>query len=232
MSSLPGEWASDLRHGHGVYYYVNNDTYTGEWLAHQRHGQGTYVYAETGSKYVGTWVNGQQEGAAQLIHLNHRYQGKFVNKHPFGPGKYVFDIGCEQHGEYRLTDVERGEEEEEEETLATVTPKWRATKITELALWTPTLPEELPPTEGPGSEEAPAVEGAAVEGGEESVEEVQPLMDVSEGEMDFLRPGEEEGDVFGQESRENGPEELHYDTIDQENINFEEDETRQFDPLE
>ncbi|XP_019601241.2 radial spoke head 1 homolog isoform X3 [Rhinolophus sinicus] len=232
-SRYEGEWASDLRHGHGVYYYVNNDTYTGEWLAHQsRHGQGTYVYAETGSKYVGTWVNGQQEGAAQLIHLNHRYQGKFVNKHPFGPGKYVFDIGCEQHGEYRLTDVERGEEEEEEETLVTVTPKWRATKITELALWTPTLPEELPPTEGPGSEEAPAVEGAAVEGGEESVEEVQPLMDVSEGEMDFLRPGEEEGDVFGQESRENVPEELHYDTIDQENINFEEDETRQFDPLE
>lgn len=45
-----------------------------------RHGQGTYVYAETGSKYVGTWVNGQQEGAAELIHLNHRYQGKFVNK--------------------------------------------------------------------------------------------------------------------------------------------------------
>lgn len=32
----PGEWADDLRHGHGVYYYVNNDTYTGEWFAHQR----------------------------------------------------------------------------------------------------------------------------------------------------------------------------------------------------
>lgn len=45
-----------------------------------RHGQGTYFYAETGSKYVGTWVNGQQEGAAELIHLNHRYQGKFLNK--------------------------------------------------------------------------------------------------------------------------------------------------------
>lgn len=45
-----------------------------------RHGQGTYYYAETGSKYVGTWVNGQQEGAAELVHLNHRYQGKFMNK--------------------------------------------------------------------------------------------------------------------------------------------------------
>lgn len=45
-----------------------------------RNGQGTYVYAETGSKYVGTWVNGQQEGAAELIHLNHRFQGRFFNK--------------------------------------------------------------------------------------------------------------------------------------------------------
>ncbi|XP_070322920.1 radial spoke head 1 homolog isoform X3 [Odocoileus virginianus] len=107
-SRYEGEWADDLRHGHGVYYYVNNDTYTGEWFAHQRHGQGTYFYAETGSKYVGAWVNGQQEGAAELIHLNHRYQGKFLNKNPVGPGKYVFDIGCEQHGEYRLTDVVTG----------------------------------------------------------------------------------------------------------------------------
>ena len=45
-----------------------------------RHGQGPYFYAETGSKYVGAWVTGQQEGAAELIHLNHRYQGKFLNK--------------------------------------------------------------------------------------------------------------------------------------------------------
>lgn len=33
-----GEWADDQRHGQGVYYYVNNDTYTGEWFAHQRFG--------------------------------------------------------------------------------------------------------------------------------------------------------------------------------------------------
>jgi hypothetical protein len=36
--SLPGEWAYDQRHGHGTYYYINNDTYTGDWLAHQRYG--------------------------------------------------------------------------------------------------------------------------------------------------------------------------------------------------
>ncbi|XP_036898924.1 radial spoke head 1 homolog [Sturnira hondurensis] len=224
-SKYEGEWVDDLRHGHGIYYYVNNDTYTGEWFAHQRHGQGTYIYAETGSKYVGTWVNGQQEGAAELIHLNHRYQGKFLSKNPVGPGKYVFDIGCEQHGEYQLTDTERGEEEEEEETLVTAVPRWKATKITELALWTPTLTEEQPPVDVPGQEEAPGIEG-----GEEPVEEAQPLTDGSDGENEFLRASEEDPDAFREEGSEYGREDFRYDNIEQGNASFEEDESRQSDP--
>ncbi|XP_054432221.1 radial spoke head 1 homolog isoform X1 [Pteronotus mesoamericanus] len=221
-SRYEGEWVDDLRQGHGVYYYVNNDTYTGDWFAHQRHGQGTYVYAETGSKYVGTWVNGQQEGAAELIHLNHRYQGKFLNKNPVGPGKYVFDIGCEQHGEYQLTDVERGEEEEEEEALVTVVPKWKATKITELALWTPTLAEEQPPMDVPGQEEAPGPDG-----GGEPAEEAQ---DASDGEAELTRPGEEDPDAFREEGSEYSRDEFRYDTLEQGNVSFEEDDIRQSDP--
>ncbi|XP_021500833.1 radial spoke head 1 homolog [Meriones unguiculatus] len=214
-SRYEGEWADDQRHGHGVYYYVNNDTYTGEWFAHQRHGQGTYLYAETGSKYVGSWVNGQQEGAAELIHLNHRYQGKFINKNPVGPGKYIFDIGCEQHGEYRLTDVERGEEEEEEETLVTIIPKWKALKITELALWTPTLSEEQPPAEGPGQEEVPGATGTG-----EPPDDAQGIGEGFEGDME-MRAGEEDLDTFMQESRENS-----YD-MDQGNVNFDEEQLDQ-----
>ncbi|XP_070263241.1 radial spoke head 1 homolog isoform X1 [Myotis yumanensis] len=224
-SRYEGEWVDDLRQGHGVYYYVNNDTYTGEWFAHQRHGQGTYFYAETGSKYVGTWVNGQQEGAAEIIHLNHRYQGKFSNKNPMGPGKYVFDIGCEQHGEYRVTDAERVEEEEEEESVITTLPKWKAIKITELALWTPTLAEEPPPVDVPGQEETPAAEARGEPG-----EEAQPLADLSDGEADFMRPGEEDADTFREEG-EYGREEFRFDNIDQQgNVGFEEDDTRQSDP--
>lgn len=54
---------------------------------------------------------------------------------------------------------ERGEEEEEEESLITAVPKWKANKITELALWTPTLAEEHPLVGVPGQEEAPGAEG-------------------------------------------------------------------------
>ncbi|XP_051008462.1 radial spoke head 1 homolog [Acomys russatus] len=211
-SRYEGEWADDQRHGHGVYYYINNDTYTGEWFAHQRHGQGTYLYAETGSKYVGSWVNGQQEGSAELIHLNHRYQGKFINKNPVGSGKYIFDVGCEQHGEYRLTDLERGEEEEEEETLVNIIPKWKALKITELALWTPTLSTEQPPAEGPGQEEAAGASGVG-----ETSDETQGLGEGFEGEVE-PRLGEEDIDTFRQESRDDS-----YD-MDQGNANFDEEQ--------
>lgn len=47
----------------------------------------------------------------------------------------------------------------------TVVPKWKATSITELALWTPTLPEEQPPADGTIQEEAPGPEGAGCGGG-------------------------------------------------------------------
>ncbi|XP_012585485.1 PREDICTED: radial spoke head 1 homolog [Condylura cristata] len=225
-SRYEGEWANDLRHGQGMYYYVNNDTYSGDWFAHQRHGQGTYFYAETGSKYVGTWVHGQQEGAAELLHRNHRYQGKFLNRNPVGPGKYVFDIGCEQHGEYRLTDLERGEEEEEEESVSTVLPKWKATEITELALWTPTLPEEQAPTDG-----APQEEGPAEEGGGQPAEEAPGAVDLSEGETDSLKPGEDD-DVPRDDSRYDGREDFRYDPLDPGNVSFDEEETRQSDTPE
>uniref|UniRef100_A0A2K5EQN2 Radial spoke head 1 homolog n=1 Tax=Aotus nancymaae TaxID=37293 RepID=A0A2K5EQN2_AOTNA len=130
-SRYEGEWANDQRHGYGVYYYVNNDTYTGDWFAHRRHGQGTYFYAETGSKYVGTWVNGQQEGAAELIHLNHRYQGKFLNKN-VSPWEVTFPV--------QMCD-------------------WRTLKIHVMCLWTPTLPKEPTSMDGPG-QEGPGAEGA------------------------------------------------------------------------
>lgn len=56
------------------------------------------------------------------------------------------------------------EEEEEEESLVTTLPKWKATKITELALWTPTLAQEPPPVEVSGQEETQAAEGTAQAG--------------------------------------------------------------------
>uniref|UniRef100_UPI003AACD20A radial spoke head 1 homolog n=1 Tax=Centroberyx gerrardi TaxID=166262 RepID=UPI003AACD20A len=136
-SKYEGSWAEDLRQGHGVYTYPNGDTYDGEWLRHIRHGHGIYLYHETGSKYKGSWVNGKMETAGEFIHSNHRYQGNFANNHPSGPGKYVFDTGCEQHGEYRQAEQDRAEGEEDEAASTTVL-KWIPKCVTSLTLWTPT----------------------------------------------------------------------------------------------
>ncbi|XP_072369141.1 uncharacterized protein rsph1 isoform X3 [Scyliorhinus torazame] len=109
-----------------------------------KHGQGTYVYALTGSKYVGTWVHGKQVEAGELIHLNHRYQGMFLNNNPTGPGKYIFDFGCEQQGEYIQTEQDKTEEEMAEEEAVTVTVlKWKAEKLSGLTLYSPTFKADV-----------------------------------------------------------------------------------------
>ncbi|XP_029311772.1 radial spoke head 1 homolog isoform X2 [Cottoperca gobio] len=135
-SKYEGSWVEDLRQGHGFYTYPNGDTYDGEWLHHMRHGQGIYHYHKTGSKYKGSWVNGKMESAGEYIHSNSRYKGNFVNNNPCGPGKYVFDVGCEQHGEYHQAEQGRAEGEWGELASTTVL-KWIPKCVTGLTLWTP-----------------------------------------------------------------------------------------------
>ena len=38
-----------------------------------------FHYSQTGSQFKGAWVNGVAQGAGQLIHSNHRYQGHWVD---------------------------------------------------------------------------------------------------------------------------------------------------------
>ncbi|XP_036936435.1 radial spoke head 1 homolog [Acanthopagrus latus] len=135
-SKYEGSWVEDLRQGRGVYTYSNGDTYDGEWLHHVRHGQGTYHYYETGSKYKGSWVNGKMESAGEFIHPNHRYMGNFVNNNPYGPGKYVFDSGCEQHGEFHHAEQDVAEGEWGE-LASTAIVTWIPKCVTGLTLWTP-----------------------------------------------------------------------------------------------
>ncbi|KAF7652604.1 hypothetical protein LDENG_00094400 [Lucifuga dentata] len=134
-SKYEGSWHEDLRQGHGVYTYPNRDTYDGEWMKHMRHGQGTYHYHDTGSKYKGSWVNGKMESFGEFIHANHRYQGDFANSNPSGAGKYVFDIGCEQHGEFLQTEQDRAEDEEDESISTAL--QWIPKYISNLTEWTP-----------------------------------------------------------------------------------------------
>lgn len=135
-SKYEGSWVDDQRCGFGKYSYVNGDTYEGEWKDHQRHGQGTYTYAATGTKYVGRWQIGKREGHGELIHANHKYVGVFKDDKPMGKGKYVFDIGCEQHGEYIPIEQEKEDKGDDEEPSANIVPKWKAGQVTAIHLKT------------------------------------------------------------------------------------------------
>jgi radial spoke head protein 1 len=140
-SKYEGSWVDDVREGYGVYFYVNGDKYEGEWKEHQRHGQGSYHYAETGSKYVGLWNKGKMTGHGEIIYANHKYVGKFKENYPKGNGKYVFDIGAEQTGEYLTT--AQPPEEAEDDAPPVINSKWIVDKTQKMSnLYEPT-PEDL-----------------------------------------------------------------------------------------
>ena len=84
----------------------------------------------------------------------------FVILQPDNKGKYVFDIGCQQHGNY--VGVEQPDEKnEEEEAAPTLVPKWKAGEITEIRL----EPDEEDLV-GDGAGDAPAGEDSAAAEGE------------------------------------------------------------------
>ena len=133
-SRYEGEWSGDVRNGKGVYFYPNGDRYEGEWANNKRHGYGVYHYKATGSVFQGRWHEGVWHGAGELLHTRHRFVGSFKDGLPKGKGRYVFDIGCQQVGEYIHQEVvdpnivqDDLPESEEDNTIKI--PVWTASKL-------------------------------------------------------------------------------------------------------
>ena len=53
-----------------------------------------------GLRFLGNWGNGKFEGEGHLIAPNYTYTGNFTGEQPVGPGRFHFDMDCEQVGEY------------------------------------------------------------------------------------------------------------------------------------
>ena len=88
-----------------------------------------YTFNVTGSRYQGTWTKGICEGAGELIHANHRYSGQFADNCMKGKGKYLFDIGCEQLGEYNVQEDQIQGETEEDEPTTVLKALWKPTSL-------------------------------------------------------------------------------------------------------
>ena len=53
-----------------------------------------------GLRFIGNWKNGKFEDEGHFITPNYTYTGIFNGDEPLGPGRFHFDTGCEQEGEY------------------------------------------------------------------------------------------------------------------------------------
>ena len=65
-----------------------------------------------------------------MIHANHRYVGPFSDNCMKGKGKYYFDHGCEQRGEYDVQEDQIQGETEEDEPTTLIKALWKPTSLT------------------------------------------------------------------------------------------------------
>ena len=77
----------------------------------------------------GMWVRGRRHGSGEIIYSNHRFRGKFLDDLSVGSGKFQFDAGCEQVGDYKLEQLDIAGETEEDEMISATTSKWKCLHI-------------------------------------------------------------------------------------------------------
>jgi hypothetical protein len=92
---------NNIRHGYGIYYYINGDRYEGLWFNNLRHGTGI-LFKNNGEIYDGWWQNDFMEGVGTFYHKNgDRYYGEWREGKKQGKGFIYSDDGSKFVGEFR-----------------------------------------------------------------------------------------------------------------------------------
>lgn len=65
-----GEYSKDQKEGFGKVVYSNGDVYAGNWRKNMRHGHGLYNYVNLGLKYDGDWENNSKNGTGVMTFSN------------------------------------------------------------------------------------------------------------------------------------------------------------------
>jgi len=113
------------RHGRGVYTYANGDIFVGQWFTGKKHGAGKYKCKEDGTRYTGTWSEGELTRASVTTADGTTFFSAFVNGRPAGPGAFLTASGALASGHHPVAAV--AEEGEEAEPLAL---QWSTTSVT------------------------------------------------------------------------------------------------------
>ena len=61
-----------MKHGKGIFYFVNRDVYMGCWKEDKFYGDGMYVYSN-GEKYCGKFVDGKKCGRGTYYYCGFVY---------------------------------------------------------------------------------------------------------------------------------------------------------------
>ena len=61
-----GEWANDLKHGSGNFFYDDGSIYQGKWENDMKNGWGRMTYAD-GAVYEGEWFEEKRHGHGILL---------------------------------------------------------------------------------------------------------------------------------------------------------------------
>ena len=54
------------KHGQGIYFFSDGDSFMGQWKDGNPHGEGVYTYP-SGEKFVGKWKEGKKQQQGPLI---------------------------------------------------------------------------------------------------------------------------------------------------------------------
>ena len=115
-----GEWAADMKHGHGAFYYANGNVYDGQWADDRKEGQGIMFWKDRMQRYGGEWRNNQPNGLGEHVWLHsppdaastnvnttitffvyNRYVGMFRDSKKHGEGALFYSNGGRYEGEWR-----------------------------------------------------------------------------------------------------------------------------------
>ena len=81
-------------HGHGVYTYKGGSKYVGDWINGKQEGQGRMEYVISGqenpSVYIGEWKDGKRDGKGVYYYSNGNvYDGSWKENLRHGIGRLV-----------------------------------------------------------------------------------------------------------------------------------------------
>eukprot|EP00918_Siedleckia_nematoides_P027175 GHVU01058528.1.p1 GENE.GHVU01058528.1~~GHVU01058528.1.p1 ORF type:complete len:238 (-),score=33.68 GHVU01058528.1:1055-1768(-) len=109
-----GRFKEGRKHGDGVFFYNNGDTYAGEWKSGRKHGKGTYAFSKDKTVLDGQWVDGVFVAGTWTFPDGTYLKGRFRGNVPIGAAVWVLPNGLQVNSRYEHEEKEKQKEAAEQ----------------------------------------------------------------------------------------------------------------------